>query len=429
MTDTPLAERTRLVLWGLRNAGKSSLLNRLLGQEASIVSPVPGTTTDPVTRTMELLPLGPVALTDTAGLDDEAPLGPARIAKTERALDEAHIALWVSRADAALHPLEVQRLEGLQSRGLVVVAAFTHGDRGLHPEKAAWLAERPARGQVVENPAGRGHESLLRRLADLSDRLKYEITPLEGLVQAGDLVILVTPIDLAAPKGRLILPQVETLRDALDRDCAALVVKERELGLYRDLIGRSRLVVCDSQAFAKVSAELPPDTPLTSFSLLFARKKADLGAMVPSLGALEATPPQARILIWEACRHHRQADDLATVKIPRLYQSLYQPDVTFEITRDWPGTEALKAYHLILACGSCSVTRQRMSGFLDRARQAGVPVLNYGLFLAAANGLIPRALKPFPEWELWQLTYCGRSCPRPGEPGVEGRSEAEAPSG
>jgi [FeFe] hydrogenase H-cluster maturation GTPase HydF len=403
MTQTPLSERKRIVLWGLRNAGKSSLFNALLGQEASIVSDVAGTTTDTVTRAIEILPAGPVALTDTAGIDDTDVLGPQRVAQAIKALEQADVALWVTALHTPTTTLEREIINKLVSRQTALVAVITHARNGNTDEKkAACLAEGANEVHFVDNIEKVGHRDLLQALGTLLTRVHSEPTPLEGLVGPGQLVILVTPIDLAAPKGRLILPQVETLRDVIDREAAALVVKERELRYYHFALERADLVITDSQAFAKVAAEIPPEIPLTSFSLLFARKKGELEAMLPSLRVLTNLKPKSRILIWEACRHHRQADDIATVKIPRLIQGLYQPETTFELKRDWPEPEELKNYDLVLACGGCSVTRRRMCEHMERARQAGVPVLNYGLFFAFANGLFPRALMPFPEFQFFR---------------------------
>lgn len=389
MTDTPLSERRRIVLWGRRNAGKSSLLNRLVGQEASIVSPVPGTTTDTVTRAMEILPAGPVALTDTAGIDDTDTLGPARVARTLEALRQADLALWV--IPHGVDPLSEERevLSSLQQRSTAVLAVRTWCPQGVVP-----LPPVPGLSTLgVDNAEGRGHRELVVKIGELLAAQQPEPGPLEGLVGPGDLVVLVTPIDLAAPKGRLILPQVETLRDALDREAACLVLKERELAWHADVVRRARLVVTDSQAFARVAADLPPELPLTSFSLLFARKKGDLAAMLPAVEALHRLRPGARVLIWEACRHARQPDDIATTKIPRLLQTLYQPEVSWEVTRKWPAPEELRTWDLILTCGGCSVTRTWMMAHLREALGAGVPVMNFGLFLAAANGLLPRAVE------------------------------------
>ncbi len=393
--NTPLAERMKIVLFGLRNAGKSSLMNALMNQEASIVSDTPGTTTDPVTRTFELGALGPVAITDTAGLDDEGDLGALRIEKSLERLRLCDLPVLVTRADTLLTDEERRLMESVQGTKPVVVV-LTHADAGYEPAKYDWA--RSLGTVAVESPQRRGMEDLRRLLEKKGAKAERELSPLEGLVSEGDFLVLVTPIDLAAPKGRLILPQVETIRDILDRDCACLVVKERELfGFYQVLSRRPKLVICDSQAFAKVAADLPADQPLTSFSILFGRKKGDLAVYVRGVRAVETLKPDARILVLESCAHHQQADDIGTVKIPRLFRQLVQPRVEFVHARQLPPEEELAQYSLVINCAGCMVSRNQILDRLDVLERLGIPVLNYGLFLAWANGLLPRALEPFPE--------------------------------
>ena len=252
----------------------------------------------------------------------------------------------------------------------------------------------------MDNASGRGIKELRERLAGLDGLLEPEAGPLDGLVREGELVLLVTPMDLGAPKGRLILPQVESLRDLLDRDCAAVVVKERELGEWYGRLPRPRLVVTDSQAFSKVAADIPEDQSLTSFSILFARKKGDIGAYLEGVAALESMRGGARILMLEACSHHRQADDLGTVKIPRLFRQLVAGPLEFEYARELPPRVELSRFSLAVTCGSCMRTRRETLLRLDRLREAGVPALNYGFFLAWANGLFPRAIEMLPEYKL-----------------------------
>jgi [FeFe] hydrogenase H-cluster maturation GTPase HydF len=404
MTDTPLGERAHVVIAGLRNAGKSSLFNRLLGRDLAIVSAVAGTTTDPVTQAMELLPFGPIALTDTAGLDEtgESPLegasndegvrlGLERVKKSQAKIAAARAVIFVTRADQA--PLATERaiLESLKDK--TVLAALSFSGNPANAEKRAWLSGYPTIS--VESIENKGFEELKRELIKALNTSGGEMGPLEGLVTEGDLVLLVTPIDLAAPKGRLILPQVETIRDALDRDCAALVVKERELySFYHALPKRPRLVITDSQAFNKVSADIPQDQALTSFSILFARKKGDLAAFTEALSALENFPRNGKVLVLESCSHHRQADDIGTVKIPRLFRQLVEPSAEFLFARELPEAEALADIKLVIGCAACMVQREAVLARLSRLRQAGVPMTNYGVFLAWSNGLIPRALEP-----------------------------------
>ena len=268
---------------------------------------------------------------------------------------------------------------------------LSHSTKVLDGQKREWL--ELSGGFRVESPAGTGMPELIAAIGKTAPAA--EPTPLEGLVHEGDLIVLVTPIDLAAPKGRLILPQVETLRDALDRDCASLVVKERELfRFYRALNEKPKLVITDSQAFHKVAADIPDDQPLTSFSILFARKKGELDRYNPGLAALDSMKPSPRILMLESCSHHRQADDIGTVKIPRLFRQMVRRDAEFIFSRKMPTSEELKDIDLIIMCASCMLTRTKVMTRLDAFRDAGVPILNYGLFLAWANGLFPRALEP-----------------------------------
>jgi len=400
--QTPLAERPQIVLFGLRNAGKSSLMNALMAQEVSIISNTPGTTTDPVTRAFELGALGPVAFTDTAGLDDEGQLGGQRVEKSLERLRLSDIPVLVTRADTPLTELERQTTEALRPLKPALLVVLTHADAGLDPGKHAWALSIGA--VAVESPTRKGIEDLRRLLEKRGPKVEREISPLEGLVHERDFLVLVTPLDLAAPKGRLILPQVETIRDSLDRDCACLVVKERELfSFWKVLNQRPKLVVCDSQAFAKVAADIPGDQPLTSFSILFARKKGDLATYVDGVKALSSMPTECRVLVLESCAHHQQADDIGTVKIPRLFRQLVQPRAEFHHARQLPPEEELARFHLVINCAGCMVSRHAVLDRLDVLQRLGIPVLNYGLFLAWANGLLPRALEAFPEeWARYQ---------------------------
>lgn len=397
---TPLGESLHIVLVGVRNAGKSSLLNTLYEKEVAIVSSQPGTTTDPVLRKMELGRLGPVALVDTAGIDDEGELGNARVRKTLARLEGASIVLFVTPNHLPPKAEEKEMLRTLKGSNRPFLVVLTFSDQEAHPEKLRWLQEEGVRTPLQVNNTNRsGGKEVRETLSRLADQITPEPGPLEGLVKEGDTVLLVVPVDLAAPKGRLILPQVETIRDALDRDCRVMVCKERELyDTYRMFSERPVLVITDSQAFHKVAADLPQDQPLTSFSILFARKKGELAPYLESLPGLNRFPSGGRVLILEACSHHRQPDDIGTVKIPRLLQQLVHPSVSVDHARSLEGID-LSRYQLVIHCAACMMTRQAMLSRLSNFRQAGVPVLNYGLFLAWANGLLPRALEPFPEYE------------------------------
>jgi len=378
---------------GQTNAGKSSLFNRLLGKEETIVSAQAGTTTDPVTRRIELFPIGPVALTDTAGLADESSLGEQRMNRSLKELQQTDILLLVAPAHLPPHPREEFLKQEARKRNKPLVIALSYADRGLIPEREEWCADIPK--VLIDNVSGKGMDPLLKLLEKQSRLLHPEMTPLEGLVREGDLVILVTPIDLAAPKGRLILPQVETLRDALDRDCAALVVKERELAqFYAQLKTPPVLVITDSQVFNKVAADLPPDQALTSFSILFARKKGNLQQFIDGTMALENIPRDGKILVLEGCSHHKQAEDIGTVKIPRLFRQMVHSQVEFSHARELPPEEELVKYDGLIHCGGCMLKKADMEHRLAVLAEKGIPVSNYGVFLGWCNGLIPRALSP-----------------------------------
>ena len=397
--SSPLAVSLHIVLVGVRNAGKSSLLNTLFEKEVAIVSSQPGTTTDPVLRKMELGRLGPVAIVDTAGIDDEGELGASRVRKTLERLEGASIVLFVTPNHLGPKDPERKILHTLKGMNRPFLVILTFCDQEAHREKQAWLEEEGITPVLrVDNISRKGGREVREALSRMADRVVPEPTPLEGLVKEGDTVLLVAPLDLAAPKGRLIQPQVETIRDALDRDCRVVVCKERELyDTYRMLKSPPTLVITDSQMFHKVAADIPPRQPLTSFSILFARKKGELEPYLESLSVLERFPAGGRVLILEACSHHRQPDDIGTVKIPRLLQQLVHRDMVIQHARSLEGRD-VSDYHLIIHCAACMLTRQAMLTRLSAFRRQGVPVLNYGLFLAWANGLLPRAIEPLPEY-------------------------------
>lgn len=392
--STALAELNRIVLAGNRNAGKSSLMNNLFQKEVAIASEIPGTTTDPVTRKIELGKLGMCAITDTAGLDDLGDLGAQRVKKSRDRMEGADLILFVSAADKDVTESEKELKSWLEEKNLPWIGVLSFSDRESSPDKSNFFPKDNC--ERINNKKNDSSLSLIKKIESLHTQLEKEMTPVEGLVKELDLVVLVTPIDLAAPAGRLIMPQVETIRDLLDRDCAVLIVKERELyHFYNNLGIKPSVVITDSQAFHKVAADIPEDQALTSFSLLFARKKGNPKQFIESLRVLKDFPEQGRVLVMESCAHHRQAEDLGTVKIPRLFRQLISSRVEFAHSRKMP--ENPSDWDLIIHCGGCMTTQNMMKGRLDIFKNAGVPVLNYGLFLAWANGLLPRALEPFPD--------------------------------
>ncbi len=394
MINTPLSEQIRIVLYGLRNSGKSSLMNNIFEKEVSIVSEYAGTTTDPVTRSIELGRLGPVSFSDTAGFDDTGELGELRIKKTKDIFGISDIIIFVTRIDTPPTENEIEFLKNIKNSNKKFIIALTFIDKEENKEKVKLVKEFEF--IKINNLTREGINELKNRLIKIGDELEYEITPVEGLVKENDFVLLVTPIDLAAPKGRLILPQVETIRDLLDKDCGVLIVKERELKYFYDNIGiKPKLIITDSQAFSKVASDIPENQMLTSFSILFARKKGELSYFIQGIKQLSKVPPNSKILVLEACSHHRQADDIGTVKIPRLFKQLVQPNVEFEFSRIMPEENELKKYYMVINCAGCMITRNRMLKRLELLKKNGIFSINYGLFLAWANGLLPRALEPF----------------------------------
>lgn len=402
MISTPKSNRLHIGIFGRVNAGKSSLLNLIAGQDVAIASPVPGTTTDVVEKPMELLPIGPVVFLDTAGIDDLSELGGPRRRKTEAALERSDVVVLVVEAgrwgadEAAL----VDRARERKAPVLVVAnkidlapmtaASEAHIERASDAWMTASCAVPAGRDAVVET----FKERLLRIVPDDAIRTP----PIVGdLLPAGGLVVLVVPIDLQAPKGRLILPQVQTIRDALDADAAALVVKERELSVFLHRLDRPPdLVVCDSQAVLSVVADTPPAVPCTTFSILFARARGDLPELARGAAAIGRLRAGDRVLIAEACSHHALEDDIGRVKIPRWLRQATGLDLGIDHCqgRDYPAD--LSGYACVIHCGSCMLTRRETLRRIHRAREAGVPVTNYGLAIAACQGVIARVLSPFP---------------------------------
>jgi len=398
----PKAIRPHLVIVGRTNVGKSTFLNWVVGQDVSITSPVPGTTTDVVEKSMELAPVGPVVFLDTGGLDDGSALGGARMARTRKALDRADVCVLLTEPNVWT-PVEESVWQDARRRQIPVVIVVNKTD--ICPCEDRWLYELRLKSAYVlplscADGARREERvgALRQMLAQALNASSAGNLPLVGdLVPAGGLVVLVVPIDLQAPKGRLILPQVQTIRDALDNDVAAVVVKERE---YAALLGRLRtppdLVVCDSQVVLKVVADTPAAVKCTTFSILFARWKGDLVAAAEGAAALEGLKAGDRVLIAEACSHHALADDIGRVKIPRWLRQYAGSDLAVDVYsgRDYPAD--LGKYKVVVHCGSCMLTRREMCVRLAQGREAGVPVTNYGLAISLVQGVLRRVLEPFP---------------------------------
>lgn len=398
LNETPLGSRLHLAIFGRRNAGKSSLINALTNQEAAIVSDVPGTTTDPVRKAMEIQPIGPVVIIDTAGIDDTGALGEARVRHTLRVLDRTDIAFLVLDPQAGVNRYEDDLADRIKAAGRPMIAVINKSDLHL-PDDAlvAWAAGRGAPVTRCSAKSGDGIDVLKSVLVKHAPGGWVMPTILGDLMKSGDAVVLVAPVDKAAPKGRLILPQVMTIRDVIDNDGYAVVVKERELRHCLSTLGRRpALVVTDSQAILKAAADTPPEVPFTSFSILFARYKGDLEALVRGARAAESLRPGDRVLIAEACTHHPVPDDIGRVQIPRwLRQSVGgELDFSWAVGSDYPAD--LSDYKLVIHCGGCMINRQEMLSRLHRAEQAGVPITNYGVMLARIHGVLERALRPFP---------------------------------
>jgi [FeFe] hydrogenase H-cluster maturation GTPase HydF len=398
MQTTPRSMRVHIGIFGRRNVGKSSLLNAVTRQHVAIVSEIAGTTTDPVEKPMELLPLGPVLFIDTAGIDDEGALGRLRVEKTRQVFDRTDIGVLVAEA-ACWSTFEDRMLEELQDRQIPVVVVFNKSDMGSpDPGTLATLLEKKRCTVGTNALSGHGIPALYQALLDNAPAQLIDNPTIAGdLVGPGELAILVVPIDKEAPKGRLILPQVQTIRDLLDSDALCLMVKERELRRAIDqLKNPPKLVITDSQAFLKVAADTPPGVPLTSFSILFARFKGDLLTQVMGVLAIDSLKTGDRVLIAEACSHHPIGEDIGRVKIPRWLTQYVggKLDISHVQGHDFPAD--LSPYKLVIHCGACMWNRREMLSRILHCRHAGVPVTNYGIVIAHSLGILERALEPFP---------------------------------
>lgn len=398
MRETPKGLRLHIGIFGRRNVGKSSLMNALTGQQAAIVSDQPGTTTDPVEKAMEIAPLGPVLFVDTAGLDDEGPVGELRTRRTLDVLARVDVGVLVT-VQGRFGRFERSVADQLRERGIPFVVAVNKTDSDpLSEDFAAALRQDGMRPVGVSAASGEGVGELKAALLEIAPEALIEEPRLLGdLVPSGGLAVLVVPIDLGAPKGRLILPQVQAIRDVLDADASCLVVKERELAdALENLPRKPDIVVCDSQVVLKAAADTPRDIPLTTFSILMARFKGDLPALAAGAAAIDALRPGERVLIAEACTHHALADDIGRVKIPRWLNQFAGGGVEAVVASGQDYPHDLAGYRLVIHCGGCVITRRHMLSRLETARLAGVPVTNYGVAISRLQGVLERALEPFP---------------------------------
>jgi len=397
LNETPRGSRLHIAIFGRRNAGKSSLINALTNQDIAIVSDIPGTTTDPVYKSMEILPVGPVVIIDTAGIDDVGELGGLRIKKTVAVLNKTDLMVLVVDPAQGAGEYEIDLIKKAREQGVPVVGVINKID--LAPDVNVQETEEILNIRVIPVSAltRQGIENLKKEIVKSAPKEWTAPTIVGDLIAPGDTVVLVVPIDLAAPKGRLILPQVQTIRDILDNDACALVVKERELkkALSR-LAGKPKIVVTDSQAFLKVDADTPKDVLMTSFSILFARFKGDLETLVAGALAADELKPGDRVLIAEACTHHRVADDIGTVKIPRWLRQKAGGELRFDWSSGIEMPTDLGKYKLVVHCGACMINRKEMLHRIMQATTAGVPIVNYGVLIAHLHGILRRALTPFP---------------------------------
>ena len=386
MNETPSGERLHIAFFGRRNVGKSSLVNAFTGQELSIVSPVKGTTTDPVYKAMELLPLGPVQIIDTPGMDDEGVLGQLRIQRTRQVLNQTDVAVLVTDGTGPMDEIEREILDLIQQKEVPCV---------IVRNKADLLEELPEDGLYVSARTGLHIPQLRQRVAE-SVRQERQTPLVSDLLSVGDVAVLVVPIDKAAPKGRLILPQQQTIRDVLEAGASALVCRDTELEQTLSRLAQPpKIVITDSQVFGKVSAVVPQNVLLTSFSVLMARYKGDLPLVVAGAFVVDHLHDGDKVLICEGCTHHRQCGDIGTQKLPQwiCHHTGVRPEFYFTSGRDFP--EDLSEYKLVIHCGGCTLTRRQMAYRQGLCVQQGIPVTNYGILIAYLNGILPRSVKAF----------------------------------
>lgn len=396
MNQTPASERVHISFFGRRNAGKSSVINAVTGQELAIVSNVKGTTTDPVYKTMELLPLGPVMVIDTPGIDDEGELGALRVKKSYQVLNKTDIAVLVVDGTIGKTDCEEALIRRFQEKNIPWILVYNKSD--LLPSADFSLSSN----EILVSAAKKTNiYELKERIASLKPEDTHKYPLISDLIQPLDLVILVIPVDKAAPKGRLILPQQQTIRAILERGALSLVVRDTELSETLERFHKQnihpRLVITDSQAFSKVSAVTPKEITLTSFSILFARYKGDLEAVTKGAAALKTIQDGNKILIAEGCTHHRQCDDIGTVKIPSMIRKFTGKEPEFFFTSGTEFPDNLTDYQLVVHCGGCMLNEREMKYRISCCQDQRVPITNYGILMAQATGILKRSLAPFPE--------------------------------
>ena len=402
MNQTPASERVHIGFFGKRNAGKSSVMNKVTGQELAVVSDVKGTTTDPVYKAMELLPLGPVVMMDTPGIDDEGELGGLRVKKSYQVLNKTDAAVLVIDGKAGMSGEDQALLERIRKKNIPSILVLNKRDLLTEEEVCQTLSGLPEGYQEgkdylwVSAQEGTGVQELKERLAVLASTEENQKKIVGDLLSPGDFVVLVVPIDKAAPKGRLILPQQQTIRDILDADAVSVVVKEDRLKETLESLGKKpRLVITDSQVFGRVSKDTPKELLLTSFSILFVRYKGNLETVVEGARTLEKLKDGDKVLISEGCTHHRQCGDIGTEKLPAWIRKYTEKNLEFSFTSGTEFPDELGEYSLIVHCGGCMLNEREMKYRLSCAEDQGVPMTNYGIIIAYMNGILERSLEPF----------------------------------
>lgn len=401
MNQTPMSERVHIGFFGKRNAGKSSVMNAVTGQDLAVVSEVKGTTTDPVYKSMELLPLGPVVMMDTPGIDDEGELGKLRVKKSYQVLNKTDAAVLVIDGLSGASEEDAAMLKKIRKKQIPYTVVLNKQDLASEEIKEQTIQMLGiGREQLLSVSAadGTGINELKERIAQIAKPEELERRIIGDMISPSDFIVLVVPIDSAAPKGRLILPQQQTIRDILEADAVSVVIKEDRVRETIESLGKKpRLVITDSQAFETVAADTPEDILLTSFSILFARYKGNLEMAVKGVTTLEKLKNGDKILISEGCTHHRQCDDIGTVKIPRWIREYTGKEIQFETTSGTQFPDELGEYKLIVHCGGCMLNEREMKYRLSCAEDQGVPITNYGILIAYIKGILKRSVELFPE--------------------------------
>ncbi|GAA0235662.1 [FeFe] hydrogenase H-cluster maturation GTPase HydF [Metaclostridioides mangenotii] len=398
LNSTPKSVRTHIGIFGKRNSGKSSLINALSNQDIAIVSDVKGTTTDPVFRPIEILPIGPCVLIDTAGIDDHGELGELRIKKSLNILDKTDIALLVADVNSGILTEDIHLIEKFKAKNIPYLVVLNKSDTAsISNEQLEEIKEKTFSNIILSSASnGIGIDKIKEEIIKIIPKDKNETILVSDLVDENDFVVLVTPIDKSAPKGRLILPQQQVIRDCLDNNAIPIVTKENTLKeTLNNLSKKPKLVITDSQAFSEVDKETPKDIPLTSFSILFARQKGELQDLIDGAKAIDSLKDGDIILMAEGCTHHAQDDDIGRVKIPNMLKKKSGKDLTFEFSSGVSFTEDIAKYSLVVHCGACMMNRKEMLSRIENSKTHNVPIVNYGILIAHVKGILKRSIEIF----------------------------------